>query len=90
MFKMIKLAAYGALGYLMYDLYQRYGRSYLEQHGYISREGGDVQQREFENDLSKPDEGRMGVLTGGGRGMSEVSSEPSGMAASHIVGRGVR
>ena len=90
MFKLIKLAAYGALGYYAYDLYQRYGRCYLEEHGYMSRQGGDIGEREFEKDMQKSDEGRMGVLTGGGRGMTETSNEPSGMSASHIVGRGVR
>jgi hypothetical protein len=90
MFKLIKLAAFGAAGYFAYDLYQRYGRSYLEQHGYSFGGAGDVQRREFERDLQKDDEGRMGVLTGGGRGTTQSTSEPSGMSTSHTVGRGVR
>jgi hypothetical protein len=75
MFRLMKLAAWIAAGYAIYELYEGF-----------SRWGG--ARHEFARDAHRK-EGRMGMLTGERRGTTEQSEEPSGMSASHTVGRGV-
>jgi hypothetical protein len=82
MFKLIKLAIYGFLGYTIYQMYQ--GMS----HGGGSGIGGQMgrsmgQGGNFGRNPS------AGNLTGAGEGMPESSLEPTGMSSNHRVGRGV-
>ena len=78
MFKLMKLAIYGLAGYAAYQIYQG-----------ISEARSRISDREMQRDLNRSDEGRMGTLTGAGRGSTEQTEEPSGMSTPHIVGRGV-
>jgi hypothetical protein len=74
MFKLLKLAFYAVIGYAIYELYQGFQEGRFDMEGGGGRgESGDVGQ----------------TLTGAGEGMEERSEEPSGMSASHTVGRGV-
>ena len=80
MFRLIKLAFYGLIGYALYQLYQ--GMSQGSQFGDAS------QSRERQRAMSG-DQGRMGTLTGPGRGVREKTLDSDGGSVSHAVGRGV-
>jgi hypothetical protein len=86
MFKLIKWAFYGLMGYALYELYlgvmQQGGQGQQGQNR--GQSGG---QSGMGQDFSRDKQGRF---TGQGRGMTERSEESSsGMSAPHAVGRGV-
>jgi hypothetical protein len=75
MFKLIKLAFYALIGYVLYELYQ----GMKQQPG-----GGGFASRSFGEEG-----GRRGQLTGPGRGTEDVTSDETGTEMRHTVGRGV-
>lgn len=76
MFRLIKLAFYALVGYVLYELYQGMTQ---EQHADRTTGGG---SRSF-GDASR------GALTGGGRGAIDTASDADGGEMRHTVGRGV-
>jgi hypothetical protein len=74
MFKLIKLAFYAVIGYALYELYQ----GMKQQQGGVGNAG-----RSFGQSANR------GQLTGAGEGMEDVTSDASGTAMRHTVGRGV-
>lgn len=82
MFKLIKMALYGLIGYALYE----FVRGLTEGEGMIqsAREGG----RELNRALDRG-QGRAQNLTGPARGQTVTTSEPSGESVPHVVGRGV-
>jgi len=85
MFRLIKLAMYALVGYVLYELYQ--GMTQEQGGG-----GGGLRSRDsrgrFRSELAD-DTGRMGTLTGPGRGRSESAADIGGGEMRHTVGRGV-
>lgn len=80
MFRLIKLAFYGLIGYSLYQLYQ--GMSQGSQYGSGAR------SRAW-NEAMSGDQGRMGTLTGPGLGARQETLDSDGGSATHAVGRGV-
>ncbi len=76
MFKLLKWSIYGLLGYAIYEMYLGVRDASMGGRQFAGEEGGE--------------QGRMGTLTGGGRGSTEKTEEAGGTSASHSVGRGVR
>jgi hypothetical protein len=79
MFRLIKLALWGLVGYALYELYQGF------------KEGGQGQQSGGFGDrmgMGQQSGGGMN-MTGGGSGMDSTTEEASGMSSRHTVGRGV-
>jgi hypothetical protein len=84
--RLIKLAAYALLGYIIYELY----RGMTEGQQQMRGAGGRSWRRrgDLERALNE-DTGRMNV-TGTGRGTTTVSTEDAtGARSRHVVGRGV-
>ena len=78
MFRLIKLAMYAMIGYVLYELYQgmtqqQGGRSFGQSSGGGSFGGG----------------GSYGAFTGGGEGMLDTAADNAGGEMPHRVGRGV-
>lgn len=87
----IKLAVYGAIGYLIYQTFFAEGagmqRASRGQSGGGSRGGGGGGSME----MGSQDHSMGGTrMTGGGAGRTEQTEDASGAAVSHRVGRGVR
>jgi hypothetical protein len=85
MFRFMKLALYVLMGYAIYEFYQ--GITQGGGGGSIRRAG-----RRFGSDLEEAlnqDQGRMGVLTGPGRGMTTSIEDSDGGSRRATVGRGV-
>ena len=82
MFRLIKLAMYGLVGYMLYELYQ--GMT-----GGGGRFSGPVNTRRDLNRATNQSTGRMQTLTGEGIGHPERTVDASGLSATHAVGRGV-
>jgi hypothetical protein len=87
MFKLIKLAIYGFLGYTLYQMYQ--GMSQGGGQGIGGQMGRSMGQGMGGGGGNFGGAPSAGQFTGGGEGMRESSLEPTGMSASHRVGRGV-
>lgn len=87
MFRLIKLAIYGLLGYAIYEFVRgmMQGESVAEAAG-MGQQGGSG-PRDLNRALNE-DPGRSN-MTGPARGQRVVSSEPSGESVPHMVGRGV-
>ena len=83
MFRLIKLAFYGLIGYALYELYVGM-TSGSSQSGASQRRGS----RNWERAMSG-DQGRMGTLTGPGMGERQATLDSDGGSATHSVGRGV-
>jgi hypothetical protein len=79
---LFKLAVYGGIGYLVYQMFFSDAASGMRQgRGDYSRQGGLGDEG---------DRGQQRFSGGGGeRGQAERTEEPSGMSSSHRVGRGV-
>lgn len=87
MFKLIKLALYGLVGYALYEFMR--GMMQGEAALQATRQGGESGGgREFDRAL-EGDTGRMQNMTGPARGQAVTTSEPSGESVTHRVGRGV-
>jgi hypothetical protein len=76
MFRLIKLAIYGLLGYFIYE----FVRGLMETEGKGEQPGGD---RALDRRSDRQN------ITGGGVGRRTVTAEPSGESVPHVVGRGV-
>jgi hypothetical protein len=74
MFKLIKLAVYVLIGYALYEMYQGFKESEAEGEEERISSGGRAGQQTF---------------SGRGQGTTMRTDEPSGMSATHNVGRGV-
>jgi len=81
MFRLIKLAMYAMIGYVLYELYQ----GMTQQQGVRSFGGGGQGGGAFGGGSS----GNFGAMTGGGSGTTDTASDYSGGEMRHTVGRGV-
>ena len=80
---LFKLAVYGGIGYLVYQMFFSDAAGGMRQQG-----RGEHSRRSGQGDQG--DRGRQQQrFSGGGEGQSERTEEPSGMSSSHRVGRGV-
>jgi hypothetical protein len=81
---LIKLAIYGGIGYLVYQTFFSDNplASRTSQSGASQRRGSGSQS------FGQSQQG-AGQFTGGATGAVERTQEPSGMSATHHVGRGV-
>ena len=84
MFRLIKLAAYAVLGYIIYELWQ--GMKEAQGGGGGQRSMGGGRRREFGQAASGA--ATSGMTGGGGGTMADVA-EPSGAESRRAVGRGV-
>jgi hypothetical protein len=85
MFRLIKLAAYAVLGYIIYELWQGMNEAQRGGGGQRSMTGGGRGQQQFGGGGSES----MPGMTGGGSGtMADVGDE-SGAESRRPVGRGV-
>jgi len=84
---LIKLAVYGALGYVAYQIYQGVVRESQQQTG----SGGRPAPQRRAPEAPQADTARQTpqVMTGPARGVEVETHGPSGMSMSHRVGRGV-
>jgi len=86
MFRLIKLAAYAVLGYIIYELWQGMNEAQSGDGGQRSMMGGGRGQQSFG---SGAESSSMPGMTGGGSGtMADVGDE-SGAESRRPVGRGV-
>jgi len=74
MFRLVKLAFYFLIGYALYELYLGFTQA-----------GGTTQRGEGQQRAGAGQQ----TITGGQAGVRERTEEPSGMSATHNVGRGV-
>ena len=84
MFKLIKLAFYGFLGYAIYEFIRGFtedgsGREIVG----TARHGSSELNRALDRDDNRVN------MTGPARGERVMSNEPTGQSIPHIVGRGV-
>ena len=91
MFRLMKLAIYGLLGYAIYEFVRglMQGESIAQAAGMSGMQPGQGQggSRELNRAL---DEGASRMnMTGPARGERVMSEEPSGTSVPHAVGRGV-
>ena len=88
MFGLFRLLAWVALGYVAYELYQGMSEGAGSQGG-----GGGGQRGRGRSDLGRAlnegTTGRMGTLTGPGRGTTVGTEDFQGGRSTHVVGRGV-
>lgn len=92
MFRLIKLAFYGILGYILYELFlgitqgaeQQQRQGGQGQGGGRSRGGGSPEFQRAANE----DPGRM-RMSGQGRGQDVETQDATGASSHHRVGRGV-
>jgi hypothetical protein len=85
MFRLVRLAIYGLLGYAMFEFVRGFVAG-----GSCCGGGAEAKQR-GSGDLNRAldeDSGRSN-LTGPGGGERVVTDEPDGRSESHVVGRGV-
>lgn len=82
MFRLIKLAMFGLMGFALYEIYQG-----VMQGGTASK-GSGVGSRALRKALNE-DTGRMNGPTNTGRGQVVSTGEASGTSMRHTVGRGV-
>lgn len=86
MFRLIKLAMYAVIGYVLYELYQGMTQQ-RQQQGDRSFGGGGGTGNSFGGPIGAGEHG--GALTGGGSGMIDTAADTDGGAMRHTVGRGV-
>ena len=82
MFRLLKLLAWIALGYVAYELYQG-----MNEGGGGQRRGGGRRSRDLERALNE-DSGRSN-MTGPGRGTRVATEDSQGGRSNRLVGRGV-
>ncbi len=87
MFKLIKLALYGFIGYALYE----FMRGLMEGESILQSGQGEGGQGAGARELNRAFEGggRMQNMTGPARGQTVVTAEASGESVPHRVGRGV-
>ena len=82
---LFKLAVYGGIGYLVYQMFFSDAAAGMRQgQGGYSRQGGQGRRSGDQGN-----QGQQRFSGGGGEGQTERTEEPSGMSTSHRVGRGV-
>ena len=81
--RLIKLLSYCLLGYVLYELYEGFTQAASVQGG-----GGGGGSDDLRRALNE-DEGRMGALSGRGRGALVPVDEGDGGHTQRVVGRGV-
>jgi hypothetical protein len=81
MFRLIKLAIYGLLGYALYEFVR--GLTEGPEHAAGQPRGSASRQRSLDEDSGRQN------MTGPSRGRKVTTNEPSGESVSHVVGRGV-
>jgi hypothetical protein len=89
MFRLIKLAIYGLLGYAIYEFVRGVSQGKAATHA--ASAPGQPRQSSESRDLNRAlneDPGRAN-MTGPARGERVMSEEPSGESVPHMVGRGV-
>ncbi len=84
MFRLIKLAMYAMVGYVLYELYQ----GMTQQQGGRSMSRGRRGSEGSSGNALGGGESRA-PLTGGGSGMTDTAADTDGGAMRHTVGRGV-
>ena len=87
MFKLIKLALYGLIGYALYE----FMRGLMQNEAALqtsARAEEQVGGRELDRAL-EGGSGRTQNMTGPARGQAVTTSDPSGESVTHRVGRGV-
>ena len=82
-FKLIKLAAYVLVGYMIYEFFQ--GLNPSGQQSTPERARGEVQPGDTDRSI-RPG---IGTMTGRGGGKRIQTEDASGTGGTHIVGRGV-
>ena len=84
MFRLVKLAIYGLLGYAMFEFVRGFASAGSCREGAGARQGGS-------HDLNRAlDEGPpRSNMTGPARGERMMTDEPDGASSPHVVGRGV-
>ena len=83
MFRLLKLAAYALIGYVIYEMWQGMSQSQGSRGGQRSM-GGGRSRREIDEASSA-----TSGMTGGGRGMMAEVVDSSGAESRRPVGRGV-
>jgi hypothetical protein len=93
MFRLMKLAIYGLLGYAIYEFIRglMHGESVAQAAGMGGMTGGQGQGQGGSRELNQAlDSGSSRMnMTGPARGERVMSEEPSGESVPHMVGRGV-
>ena len=79
MFRLIKLAMYAMIGYVLYELYQ----------GMTQQQGGRSIGDSSGGSFGAGRGGSYGAFTGGGEGMLDTAADNTGGEMPHRVGRGV-
>jgi hypothetical protein len=79
MFRLIKLAMYAMIGYVLYELYQ----------GMTQQQGGRSFDQSSGGTFGGGGGGSYGAFTGGGEGMLDTAADNTGGEMPHRVGRGV-
>jgi hypothetical protein len=83
MFRLIKLAMYAMIGYVLYELYQGMTQQQQQQQGgrsFSGSQGGGSFGGESDS---------FGAITGGGEGVTDTAADSGGGEMRHRVGRGV-
>jgi hypothetical protein len=91
MFRLLKLLAWVALGYVAYELYQGMAEG-SGSGGGGGGGGGGARRGRGSSDLERAlneGTGRMSNLTGPGRGATVGTEDFQGGRSTHVVGRGV-
>jgi hypothetical protein len=84
--RLLKLLAYGLLGYVIYEMWRGIRNEPAAAEEYAARDRGET------SDLGKAldeDTGRMMNMTGTGRGSRITTEDSQGTSVPHLVGRGV-
>ena len=81
--RLLKLLAYCALGYFIYELWQG-----MSERSSLAAGNGPLAESDLDRALNE-DVGRMQNMTGTGRGTLVETEDVQGMTVPHVVGRGV-
>jgi hypothetical protein len=81
-FRLLKLAAYALIGYLIYEFYQGLN---APARSTANRSRGEIQP----GDVDRSTRPGVGTMTGPGQGKRVQTEDASGTGGMHVVGRGV-
>ena len=85
MFRLIKLAMYALIGYVLYELYQ----GMTSEPATAGQRGGGAAGRRRMPGQTRQRDFRDQTITGAGEGRTEQTLNPDGGSIPHRVGRGV-
>src|SRR4051812_16030688 len=89
-FRLIKLAVYVGIGYMLYELIQGFTAEQTRGGGGGSGSGGGQGRgNRAASDMNAGVRQGVGTMTGPGEGTRVETGEASGAGGSHVVGRGV-